>query len=329
MEGQRHGQGVEGPPRAGRREGRLMAGDAQSWRPRRILVGYDGTEGGRDAIALGRLLGERNADFLLVDVIPPVGLGIGVRRLEDEEPPQSRGFFLEALRELADRPVETRTYVANSPARVLTRIAEEEDFDLIAIGPSYPGIAGRILLGSVGNGLMHGAAAPVAAATRGFDKHRRHTIGEIAVAWDGSPEAREAMVHAEVIARREGARLRLLTVAIRETMLPGVIGWEPAAPKTPREVLDEGIASLAPDIPVEGRLVDGGSIPAAIAGECRTGVDLIVVGSRGYGALGRVLVGSVATGLLHRARCPVLAVPRPSTPVGERSYRGEKAEATG
>lgn len=306
-----------------------MAGDTQSWRPRRILVGYDGTEGGRDAIAVGKLLGEPDAEFLLVDVIPPVGLGLGVRRLEDEEPPQSRGFFLEALRELADRPVETRTYVANSAAHVLTRIAEEEDCELIAIGPCQPGIVGRILLGSVGNGLMHGAAAPVVSATRGFDKHRRHTIGEIAVAWDGSPEAREATAHAEVIARREGARLRLVTVAIRETMLPGVVGWESVVPKSPREVLDEGIASVAPDIPVEGRLIDGGSIPAAIAGECGTGVDLIVVGSRGYGALGRVLVGSVATGLLHRARCSVLAVPRPRRWVDERSHRGEKAEATG
>jgi nucleotide-binding universal stress UspA family protein len=306
-----------------------MAGDTQSWRPRRILVGYDGTEGGRDAIALGNFLGEPDAEFLLVDVIPPVGLAVGVHRLEDEEPPQSRGFFFEALRDLTDRPVETRTYVANSPARVLTHIAEQENFDLIAIGPCQPGIVGRILLGSVGNGLTHGAAAPVVVATRGFDKHRRHTIGEIAVAWDGSPEAGEAIAHAEVIARREGARIRLVTVAIRATMFPGVIGWEPVVPKTPREVLDEGIASVAPDIPVEGRLIDGGSIPAAIAGECRTGVDLIVVGSRGYGALGRVLVGSVATGLLHRARCPVLTVPRPRTPVDERSYRREKAEATG
>jgi nucleotide-binding universal stress UspA family protein len=292
------------------------------WKPRHVLVGYDGTEGGRDAIALGKLLGERDADFLLVDVIPPVGLGIGVRRLEDEEPPQSRGFFFEALRDLSDRVVETRTYVASSPAHVLTGIAEEEAFDLIAIGPCYPGIVGRILLGSVGSGLTHGAAAPVAAATRGYDKHRRHAIGEIAVAWDGSPEAREAIAHAEVVARRDGARIRLLTVTIRETMLPGVIGWEPVAPKTPREVLEEGIASVASDIPVDGRLVDGGSIPAAIAEECRTGVDLIVVGSRGYGTLGRVLVGSVATGLLHRARCPVLTVPRPRTPVRSGAEAG-------
>jgi nucleotide-binding universal stress UspA family protein len=300
-----------------------------TWKPRRVLVGYDGTEGGRDAIALAKLLGEPGADFLLVDVIPPVGFGSGPRRLEDEEPPQASGFFFEALRDLAGSPVETRTYVANSAARVLTDIAAEERFELIAIGPCHPGIVGRILLGSVGAGLMHGVSAPVAAATRGYDKHHRHAIRQIAVAWDGSPEAYEAVLHAEALARRETARLKLITVSVANTTFPGVIGWEPVAPKYPQEVLDEGVAMASSGLEVEGKLIDGGSIASAIAEECRVGVDVLVVGSRGYGALGRVLVGSVATGLLHRARCPVLTVPRPLTPVGEQSFWGKKAVATG
>jgi len=306
-----------------------MAGDAKIWRPRRVLVGYDGTDGGRDAIALAALLAEPEAEVLLVDAIPPVGLFTPhPRRLEDDEPPQSRGFFLGALRDLRHETVETRTYVANSAAHVLTEIAEDEGFDLIAIGPCYPGMVGRILLGSVGSGLMHGATAPVAAAPQGFHKHRRHAIREIAVAWDGSPEAREAVLHAEALARREDARLRLVTVDLRETTLAGAIGWEPLTPKTPAEVLEEGVAAISPDLEVVGKLIDGASIAASIAAECGD-ADLLVVGSRGYGPLGRVLVGSVATGLLHRARCPVLTVPRPRTPVGERGFRDESALASG
>lgn len=307
-----------------------MAFGAGRWRPRRVLVGYDGTEGGRDAIALAKLLAEADAEFLLVDVIPPVGISfMHPRRLEDEDPPQSRGFFFEALRDLPAGRVETRTYVANSVAHVLTEIAEEEDIELIAIGPCRPGIVGRILLGSVGPGLLHGAAAPVCAATRGYDKHHQPTIRRIAVAWDGSPEAREAVLHAEALARRETAKLRLVTVDVADTTAPGVIGWEPVVPKSPREVLDEGVAMICPELETEGRLIDGGSIAAAIAAECRVGVDLLVVGSRGYGAIGRVLVGSVATGLLCRARCPVLTIPRPRAPVGEQSLWDEEAVAAG
>lgn len=298
------------------------------WRPRRILVGYDGTPGGRDAVALAKALAEPATEVLLVDVIPPVGIfKLHPRRLADEEPPQSQGFFLEALRELSGRPVETRTYVANSAAHVLTDLAAEERFDLIAIGPAYPGIVGRILLGSVGTGLMHGAAAPVAAAPRGYGEHRRHPFERIDVAWDGSPEAREAVVHAEAIARRESARLRLITVDVRATTVPGMIGWDAAAVRSPRQVLDDGIAAVSADIEAEGRLIDGGSIAAAIAADSRVGTDLLVVGSRGYGTLGRVLVGSVATGLLHRARCPVLAVPRPRS-VEESGSRAASTAVT-
>lgn len=295
-----------------------MASGAGEWRPRRVLVGFAGPEGGRDAVALAATLAEGDAEFLLVDVIPPVGIfTMRPHRLEDEEPPQSQGFFLEGLRALAGRSAETRTYVANSAARVLTEIAEDEGFDLIAIGPCYPGSVGRILLGSVGNGLMHGAAAPVTAAPRGYADHRHRPIEQIAVAYDGSPEARAALVHAGALARRHAARLRLLTVDIRQNTISGLMGWEPLAPSSPEEILAAGVAAVPPQIEADGRCLEGASIPATIAGDCATGVDLLVVGSRGYGPLGRVLAGSVATGLLHRARCPVLTVPRPAVAAEE------------
>jgi nucleotide-binding universal stress UspA family protein len=310
--------------------------DDRNWHPDRVLVGYDGSSGGREAVALAETLASADTEFVLVDVIPPVGLfTMRPRRLEDDEPPQSRGFFDDALHTLRGRRVETRTYLANSAAATLTKIAEEEDVDLIAIGPCYPGIVGRILLGSTGQGLMHGAAAPVAAAPRGYSERLRPGLGLIAVAYDGSPEAREAVAHAATLARRERAPLRLVTVDVRVADFPGVIGWEPLAPKSPQKILDEGVAAAAaewPDLEISGRVIDGGSIPAALAADSTSDVDLLVVGSRGYGTLGRVLVGSVATGLLHRARCPVLVVPRPKAELrsdtdGEPAFAAKDAQA--
>ncbi|MFE2994673.1 universal stress protein [Nocardia sp. NPDC059246] len=39
---------------------------------------------------------------------------------------------------------------------------------------------------------------------------------------------------------------------------------------------------------------------------------LLVVGNRGLGAIGRAVLGSASTALLHLAQCPVLVVRQPS-----------------
>ncbi|MGA8219573.1 MAG: universal stress protein, partial [Solirubrobacterales bacterium] len=41
------------------------------------------------------------------------------------------------------------------------------------------------------------------------------------------------------------------------------------------------------------------------------GVDLLVLGSRGFGPVMRLLVGSVSSRVIRTAPCPVMVVPRP------------------
>jgi nucleotide-binding universal stress UspA family protein len=40
-------------------------------------------------------------------------------------------------------------------------------------------------------------------------------------------------------------------------------------------------------------------------------VDLVVIGSRRWGAVARLMLGSTGEALMHDASCPVLVVPRP------------------
>jgi nucleotide-binding universal stress UspA family protein len=44
------------------------------------------------------------------------------------------------------------------------------------------------------------------------------------------------------------------------------------------------------------------------------GLDLLCLGSRGYGPVRRVLLGSVSSELLHEVYCPVVVVPRTAAP---------------
>jgi nucleotide-binding universal stress UspA family protein len=60
-------------------------------------------------------------------------------------------------------------------------------------------------------------------------------------------------------------------------------------------------------------------LPALI--DASATAQLIVVGTRGQGAMGRLLMGSVSTGLVHHARCPVAVIPLDETDHAENHHR--------
>ena len=72
--------------------------------------------------------------------------------------------------------------------------------------------------------------------------------------------------------------------------------------------LAAAIDDVAAPVEISGDVVDGYADDelARLSRE----VDLLVCGSRGHGPLGGVLLGSVSAGVLRKARCPVLVVPR-------------------
>jgi len=75
-----------------------------------------------------------------------------------------------------------------------------------------------------------------------------------------------------------------------------------------REVLDLGLDRVPEGLTVEDRLINGEAAEAIV--EASQGLDLLLLGSRGYGPVRRTLLGSVATAVTNSAECPVLVVPR-------------------
>lgn len=74
------------------------------------------------------------------------------------------------------------------------------------------------------------------------------------------------------------------------------------------KLVDEVMAGrpAAPPEPVTVRAISG--LPADELVNASAGADLLVVGARGVGGFGRLMLGSVSSQVSHHARCPVVIV---------------------
>lgn len=136
------------------------------------------------------------------------------------------------------------------------------------------------------------------------------------VATDGSMPARKALDHACALARGLGAELTL----IRVLEPPGPVADLPAE-RTTRLVLDAMRVAANRELFEAQRVCSAQGLGAHL--QLREGnpaaellracdelhPDLLVVGSHGRGAFGRLLLGSVSNKLVHRAHVPLLVVP--------------------
>ena len=150
-----------------------------------------------------------------------------------------------------------------------------------------------------------GAPAPAGAERR----------GRIVVGVDGSDASKNALAWAARQAALTGARLEAVTAW---HVPPLAYGTAPAdynfAPDA-RRAVDETISAVLgehPDVDVSPVVVEGLPTPALL--HAAAGADLLVVGSRGHGALTGVLLGSVSEHCVTHAPCPVVVVGHHASP---------------
>ena len=138
---------------------------------------------------------------------------------------------------------------------------------------------------------------------------------KILVATDGSPSATEAVAFGVELAEEHEAELILVHVVPMLDVIPaagfGAIGG--AFPHEPSEhdrtLLEEAAAVAAEhDVVATTTLLRGDTVDEIVAHADSRDVDLIVIGSRGHGAMTSALLGSVSLGVLHESRRPVLIV---------------------
>jgi nucleotide-binding universal stress UspA family protein len=281
----------------------------------RAVVGFDGSEGAQDAVELTKLLCGAGDEALLVNVLPfggPVGVAYSLAGYADSD--EVRRFFAEARSVLGDVAVQTRSFAGESPARAMSMLAESDpNVDVAIVGSPHRGALGRTFLGSVAENLLQGSSVPIAVAPRGYAASAPHDLGVVGVAFDGGAEATVALAHAVALAEGAGARLLILTVEAPNVPMPGLTAYTPPPGFDAGGLIEEALAVVGGGVECEAKRL-AGPIAPMLARACQSEVDLLVAGSRGYGPLGRVLLGSVTASLICKAPCPVLVVPRARTP---------------
>ena len=286
-----------------------MESSKEARRPARILIGFDDSSGAHDAVALARILAP-GSTVVLAYVLPHEDpLARHYQLLGYEDSPAAQGFFDKAVATLDGIETEVRSYVGASPAHVLCDLAEKE-VDLVVVGSPHRGILGRALIGSVAQALLHGAPVPIVLAPRDYAKEDHDSLRTIAVAYDGTPESDAALRQAEGLAISAGASLEVLTVATPPAVR-NVLGQSSTATPEPYTAIEQAIDNVDDAVEVHAHMLIG-PVAETLANACKKHTDLLVTGSRDYGPLERVLIGSVSSQLIHMAPCPVLAVPRPS-----------------
>jgi nucleotide-binding universal stress UspA family protein len=301
---------------------------------RRIIVGFDGAPYSLDALALALRLRDPDGGMLtLACALTVPAWHVSRPRRADEAVREDVAPLLDEARATLPPgiPVQLRSPASSSPARALTELAEAEAADLIVVGAGPASRPGQLTLGRTGRRLLLGGPCAVALAPADW-REDAHAFRHVGVAYDGSPESETALTAAYSIAAASGAAVTLLW-AFPER---GALRFDAAAERGEQQARTDARARLdaAADAAPAGvnprALVVTGPPADAIASAVDGVVDVLLTGSRGYGPVERVVLGSVSERLADGAHHPVLVLPRRRTsrPAGDAPAAAASATAT-
>jgi nucleotide-binding universal stress UspA family protein len=292
---------------------------------KKIIVAVLGPEAtSRDAVAFGIHLARAEDAQLLLAAIWESPLGAGDSLYEGVVMPAMERE-MRAVRPLVPDtiPVRTRILGSTSVVRGLHRLIDEEGSDVVVFSAADLRRYGH---GNLALEALHDAPCAVATVPVGYAADR--VAADVAVAWVDTAEARAALEDGIRMARHSGGTLRIVHVVRMPYGLAdhgwlgpsGTADWLESARHDGEATLASALEQVDGRVPVTTELREGvcGRELAAAARGC----GMIVTGSRGYGALRRLVLGSTTAQLLREAEVPVLTLPRA---VAQRDGEGSSA----
>ena len=287
-----------------------------------ILVGYEAGSGDRAPLEFGVAAASVTSTPLIVATVhsSPAGLGRVGAGVIEKQLEEGLGESLDRLAEdLRDQGVDAdcRSLPGTSAARALHEAAEELGAGLLVVGSTQRGGIGRVVPGSTAQRLMHGAPCPIAMVPRSWQ--RSDGVRTIGVGYVDTAEGHNALANALALARRSGAKLRVLSAAKGRPATMAHGGGDALTPaaryeeftsalRVSAEQAVEAATSGVSDVEIEPDVsVDD---PADFLIAASEQLDLLICGSRGYGPAQAVLLGGVSRRVVSEARCPVIVLAR-------------------
>ncbi|MGB3438691.1 MAG: universal stress protein [Actinophytocola sp.] len=286
-----------------------------------IVVGVDGSESSAHAVRwAAREAVRRNTPLRLVHVcyLAPV------RHPKQVPPPpeylaalleQGRHWITEATeaaRRAAPDAVVTADVHDGETSHVL--VSESKTAQLLVVGSRGLGGFRSLLVGSVAVAVAAHARCPVVVMRSGAEDGVPPEDGHVVVGLDGSELSDAAMTFGCEAAAARGVPLVALhtwfdvDVSATWARLPSTIDWDYLQSEEERDLTVRVGAWQAKFPGVEIRPLVVRDRPGRALLKHAQDAQLIVVGSRGRGALAGLGLGSVSQTLLHHAECPVAVV---------------------
>ncbi len=154
--------------------------------PAPILIGFDGTDGGRDALELGRVLNAIQGSPTIVAT------------------PHVTGLAEEARSALGDPAAETQEIGVLLPAMMLVESAKRHHAGTLVVGSTRRGRVGRVLLGSDIEQILHRTMGDVVVAPNGYASKRHPGFSRVVIAVP-KPASEPVLARGEELARQAGA----------------------------------------------------------------------------------------------------------------------------
>ena len=310
----------------------------------KIVVGYAGDRAGRDAIALaGRIAAAVHGGLTVVFPYRPL-LARETSEQVQERIQAEVGELLDVIAGAGEIEATYHWSPSSWPIHALHELAAYEHSDLIVLGAAREDIGDRLHV-SLMERMVHGAPCAVAVAPAGYAEAIATSPSEtapagtalpgtapadglpavgaskgvrrIGVGFSSSTEGKAAVTLARTLAGRVGGSVKVIAGAGLEPALASYAFSSPALEEVEEEIYadtEQTLTRVCEELgahdggPIEHETIRGD--PASVLVESTQELDLLVLGSRAYGPLRHVLLGSVSARAMREAHCPVLVVPR-------------------